>query len=72
MFRRLYAYATSNIGFYFGLFVAVWLIAWACNGLYKTAFQLDKLEELGKFVLAKFVTDSTVNTRIGSLEVKQQ
>ena len=70
MLRRLWDYAISHIGFYFALFVLVWLVAWAANGLYKTGFDLNKLEELGKFILGKYGTDSFVNTKFGSKEGK--
>lgn len=70
MITRIWRYMTSSIGFYFGLFVLVWLSAWAANAIYKTGFDLSKLEELGKFVMAKFVTDSGLNTKWGSKEDK--
>jgi hypothetical protein len=61
----------KNIGLYFALFVAVWLLGWTANALYKTAFDLGRLEELGKFILGKYVTDSGLNTQFGLKEGKQ-
>ena len=59
------AYAiVKNIGLYFALFVAVWLIGWTANALYKTGFDLGKLEELGKYILGKYITDSGLNTQM--------
>ena len=60
--KRVAAGILSNIGIYFGIFVAVWLIGWTANALYKTGFDLARLEELGKYILGKYVTDSGLNT----------
>lgn len=71
MIARVWRYITGNIGIYFALFVAVWLVGWTANALYKTAFDLTKLEELGKFVLGKYVTDSGLNTKLFEKEAKE-
>ena len=60
--KRIAKGILSNIGIYFGIFVAVWLIGWTLNALYKTGFDLARLEELGKYILGKYVTDSGLNT----------
>jgi uncharacterized membrane protein len=65
MIAKIWRYLTSNIGVYFALFVAIWLVAWVCNALYKTGFDLAKLEELAKFILGKYITDSGLNTKFG-------
>lgn len=65
MFRKIWDYLTSNIGVYFALFVGIWLVAWCANALYKTGFDLAKLEELAKFILGKYCTDSALNTKFG-------
>lgn len=63
-------YLAANMGFYFALFVTVWLVAWTCNAIYKTGFDLGKLEELAKYILGKYITDSGLNTKIFSKEEK--
>lgn len=62
LLKRIGKALLSNIGLYFGLFVAVWLIGWTANALYKTSFDLGRLEELGKYILGKYITDSGLNT----------
>ena len=66
MIARAWKFLSTNIGFYFALFVVIWLSAWAANALLKLTFDLDKLSELGKFVMAKFITDSGLNTKWGT------
>ena len=61
----------SNIGIYFGIFVAVWLIGWTANAIYKTGFDLARLEELGKYILGKYVTDSGLNTNFMGKTAKE-
>lgn len=68
MFKRLWHYATANIGFYFALFVALWVVAWTANAVWQTKFDLAKLEEMGKFVLGKYGVDSGLNTKFQSKE----
>lgn len=70
MIAKVWRYLTSNIGIYFAIFVAVWLTAWTANALYKTGFDLAKLEELAKFILGKYITDSGLNTKFGTKEEK--
>jgi len=70
MIARVWKYLTTNIGIYFAVFVIVWLVAWALNALQKTAFDLNKLEELAKYILGKYGTDSLVNTKFGTKEEK--
>lgn len=71
MLKRAWAYLSGNIGFYFALFVGVWLVAWVCNALYKTGFDLNKLEELAKFIIGKYGIDSGLNTKFASKDVKE-
>jgi len=70
MIGKWWRYLTRSIGFYFGMFVTIWLVAWVSNALWKTAFDLARLEELAKFILGKYVTDSTVNTQMFTKDSK--
>lgn len=66
---KLWRYATANIGFYFALFILLWVVAWTANAIWQTKFDLAKLEEMGKFVLGKYGVDSTVNTKFQTKDV---
>ena len=63
--RRAWGYARTEPGFYFALFLLVWLAAWTANGLKLTAFDLDRLRDLFFFIAAKYGMDSGLNTPIG-------
>ena len=62
MFRRIWYFVCSEPGFYIALFLTIWLLAWFSNGMFKTAFDLVQLRELGAFIMAKYVTDSGLNS----------
>ena len=66
MICRAWRYIRTEPGFYFAMFLVVWLSAWTANGLAKTAFDLDRLRDLAVFVLGKYLTDSGLNTQFGS------
>ena len=70
--QTLWAFFTANIGVYFALFAAIWFIAWTSNALYKTGFDLAKLESMGQFILGKYATDSALNTKFGAKENKTE
>lgn len=69
--KKIASIALANIGIYFGIFVAVWLIGWTANAIYKTGFDLARLEELGKYILGKYVTDSGLNTNFMGKTAKE-
>lgn len=65
MIAKIWRYASTTPGFYFATFLLIWLVAWACNGLAKTNFDLDRLRDLAFFVLSKYLADSGLNSPIG-------
>ena len=65
MFSKTWKYAQTEPGFYFAVFLAIWLSAWVANGLKLTQFDLVQLRELFVFILTKYVTDSGFNSPIG-------
>lgn len=69
--KKIASIALANIGIYFGVFVAVWLLGWTANAVYKTGFDLARLEELGKYILGKYVTDSGLNTNFMGKTAKE-
>lgn len=62
MIRRAWRYACTEPGFYFALFLIVWLAAWTANGLKLAAFDLDRLRDLFFFVIGKYGIDSGLNS----------
>ena len=62
MICRAWAYCQSEPGFYFALFVTVWMSAWVTNGLKWTSFDLAALRELFAFILGKYTVDSGLNS----------
>ena len=65
MIGKAWNYAKSEPGFYFAVFLAIWLSAWVANGLKLAQFDLVQLRELFVFILTKYVTDSGFNSPIG-------
>ena len=62
MIRRVWRYVCAEPGFYFALFLLVWLSAWTANGLKITAFNLDQLRDLFIFIATKYGIDSGLNS----------
>ena len=65
MIRKLWRYVKDEPGFYFAVFLAIWLSAWVGNGLKFSQFDLVQLRELFVFILTKYVTDSGLNSPLG-------
>ena len=65
MIGKAWNYAKSEPGFYFAVFLAIWLSAWVGNGLKLSSFDLVQLRELFVFILTKYVTDSGLNSPVG-------
>lgn len=65
MFRKAWQYVKDEPGFYFAVFLAIWLTAWVGNGLKLSSFDLVQLRELFVFILTKYVTDSGLNSPVG-------
>ena len=65
MIGKAWNYAKGEPGFYFAVFLAIWLSAWVANGLKLAQFDLVQLRELFVFILTKYVTDSGFNSPIG-------
>jgi len=63
--RSLYNYICTEPGFYFAIFIIVWMTAWVLNGLKKTEFDLTQLRDLFVFVLGKYTVDSGLNSKVG-------
>lgn len=64
MFRKAWRFICTEPGFYFATFLIIWLSAWVLNGLKLTAFDLQQLRDLFAFVMAKYVTDSGLNSEL--------
>ena len=60
--KKAWQYANTEPGFYFALFLIIWLAAWTANGLKMAAFDLDRLRDLFFFIMGKYVTDSGLNS----------
>ena len=65
MIRKAWEYVKNEPGFYFAVFLAIWLTAWVGNGLKLSSFDLVQLRELFVFILTKYVTDSGLNSPVG-------
>lgn len=65
MFSKAWRYIQTEPGFYFALFLVIWLSAWVGNGLKLSQFDLVQLRELFVFILTKYVTDSGLNSPVG-------
>ena len=54
----------ANQTVWFALFILVYAIAWTLNAVMQTKFVLKEWEDLGKYVLGKYGTDSLLNSPI--------
>jgi hypothetical protein len=59
---RVWRYCRGEPGFYFALFIAIWMAAWIANGLKVSMFDLDRLRDLFFFVFGKYLADSGLNS----------
>lgn len=64
--KRIWCYIATEPGFYFALFLVVWLAAWTANGLRLANFDLEQLRELFIFIMSKYTVDSGLNSPWGS------
>jgi len=62
VFKKAWQYANMEPGFYFALFLIIWMAAWTANGLKLATFDLDKLRDLFVFIMGKYLTDSGLNS----------
>ena len=53
---------------WFIVFVLVYALAWALNALAETKFVLKEWEEMGKYIMGKYGTDSLLNTPIPGMK----
>ena len=60
--QRIWRYCRGEPGFYFALFIAIWMAAWVANGLKLSVFDLDRLRDLFFFVFGKYLADSGLNS----------
>ena len=65
---KLWHWLVENKTIWFAMFVIVYALAWAANAILETKFVLREWEDMGKYILGKYGTDSLVNTPIPALE----
>lgn len=65
---KLWNWLVENKTIWFAIFIIVYAVAWALNALIETKFVLKEWEDLGKYILGKYGTDSLVNTNIPALD----
>ena len=65
---KLWRWLVENKTIWFAMFVLVYVAAWAANAILETKFVLREWEDMGKYILGKYGTDSLVNTPIPALD----
>lgn len=65
---KLWHWLVENKTIWFAVFVIVYALAWVANAILETKFVLREWEDMGKYILGKYGTDSLVNTPIPALE----
>lgn len=65
---KLWRWLVENKTIWFAMFVLVYAAAWAANAILETKFVLREWEDMGKYILGKYGTDSIVNTNIPALD----
>lgn len=65
---KLWRWLVENKTIWFAMFVLVYAAAWAANAILETKFVLREWEDMGKYILGKYGTDSLVNTTIPALD----
>lgn len=65
---KLWRWLVENRTIWFAMFVLVYAAAWAANAILETKFVLREWEDMGKYILGKYGTDSLVNTTIPALD----
>lgn len=61
---KAYNWLKDHNGAMFAFFIVVYMVAWAANALANTHFVLKEWEDIGKYILGKYGTDSIFNTPI--------
>jgi hypothetical protein len=64
----LWHWMVENKTIWFALFIIVYALAWTANALVETKFVLREWEDMGKYILGKYGTDSLVNTTIPAID----
>ena len=65
---KLWRWLVENKTIWFAMFVLVYAAAWAANAILETKFVLREWDDMGKYILGKYGTDSIVNTNIPALD----
>lgn len=73
MLTKLWEWIKANLlTSLMGFLVCIYVLAWACNALLQTKFDLPQLLELAKYCLGKVGLDSVFNTAWGSNKPKEE
>ena len=63
---------STHSAVWFTVFILVYALAWTLNAVMQTKFVLKEWEELGKYILGKYGTDSIFNTPIPGVKKGEQ
>jgi hypothetical protein len=63
MLEKIRAYFVGgSMAFYSALFMAVYLMAWAANGIYGTRFDLDRLRDIYVWLMTQLNATHAINS----------
>ncbi|MEG6584146.1 hypothetical protein [Dendrosporobacter sp. 1207_IL3150] len=62
MWRQIMEQPRFCIGAYTAMFVLIWLIGWACNAVYSTHFDLDRLKDIYIWIMSQLNATHAINS----------